>query len=208
MAAQQGSFELGLNLQILKDLAAAGESLSRTCRPLFEALQALQAAFEASPAIRNFSRLAAGIQASPSLRAGADLPERLAVRAPLSLRLLHGLTQPLAPRAALPSPFAPETPVESTPEDDVDYEEPISDGERAARLGRALLSNNRRASHLAVCARRQRAQERDAPLKRRAEEYRLRRPDASLTEVATRLAPDDGRSPHTIRQKLAALGIK
>ena len=84
----------------------------------------------------------------------------------------------------------------------------VARGDRdSAALGREVRAKNQQASHRAASRRRQRAHERDAHLTRRAEAYRGRRPDASLRAMATHLAPDDGRSPHTIRQKLAALGF-
>ena len=79
--------------------------------------------------------------------------------------------------------------------------------ERAAELGRTVLANNRQASRRAVDSRQQLTRERDAKLKPRAQAYRHRHPDASLTAMALSLAREDRRSPDTIRKKLAAVGI-
>ena len=79
--------------------------------------------------------------------------------------------------------------------------------ERAAELGRTVLANNRQASRRAVDSRQQLTRERDAQLKPRAQAYRDHRPDASFSEIARRLAPDDSRKVSTIRKKLSAFGI-
>ena len=79
--------------------------------------------------------------------------------------------------------------------------------ERAAELGRTVLANNRQASRRAADSRQQLTRERDAKLKPRAQAYRDHRPDASFSEIARRLAPDDSRAVSTIRKKLAAFGI-
>ena len=82
------------------------------------------------------------------------------------------------------------------------------DAERIAELGRTVLANNLQASRRAADHRRASARERDAKLKGPAQAYRDRRPDASCSEIARRLAQDDGRSVSTIRKKLPAFGIK
>ena len=79
--------------------------------------------------------------------------------------------------------------------------------ERAAELGRTVLANNRQASRRAADSRQQLTRERDAKLKPRAQAYRDHRPDASFSEIARRLAPDDSRTVSTIRKKLSAFGI-
>ena len=81
------------------------------------------------------------------------------------------------------------------------------DAERVAELGRTVLANNRQASRRAADSRQQRTRELDAKLKPRAQDYRRRRPDASCSEIARRLAPDDSRKVSTIRKKLSAFGI-
>ena len=82
------------------------------------------------------------------------------------------------------------------------------DAERAEKLGRKMLANNREASRHATDVRRQRARKLDAKLKPRAQAYRDHHPDASLTAMALSLAREDKRSPGTIRKKLAAFRIK
>ena len=79
--------------------------------------------------------------------------------------------------------------------------------ERAAELGRAMIANAEQASRRAADSRQQRACELDAKLKPRAQAYRDHRPDASFSEIARRLAPDDSRKVSTIRKKLSAFGI-
>ena len=79
--------------------------------------------------------------------------------------------------------------------------------ERAAELGRAMLANADQATRRAADVRRAIARERDAKLKPCAQAYRDRHPDASLSEIAKRLAPADSRAVSTIRKKLSAFGI-
>ncbi len=200
---QKGSFGLGLNPHIMKDLAAAGEAWSRTCRPLGEALKAIEASpvwlRAAADSSRVGERLTVRLQPLNLKFDGLTVPQ-------LNLKLPDGFSQAIGP-CMLPS-FTPEMPVESPEAEHQQTAVTPCDTERAARLGRDLLANNRRASLRATECRRQHARERDARLRMLAEDYRRRRPDASRSQIALALAQTDSRSYHTIRQKLAVLGFK
>ena len=172
-------------------------------RPKFEAMRAhaerYRRQFEAMRALASRTLPDPTVQRTLSIGYQCEHDGRVASLPPWTT----GLAPPQRPSRTVRKPVA-------SKEEAVGHQQtPVAggDAERAAELGRAMLANADQASRRAADLRRASAREQDAELKPRAQAYRRRHPDASLTAMALSLARKDKRLPDTIRKKLAAFGI-
>ena len=173
-------------------------ALAERCRPQVEAMRALaeryRPKFEAMRALASRTLPDPTVQRTLSIGYQCEYDGRIASLPPGTT----GRAPPQRPSRTARKPAA-------SKDEAVGHQQTPT--ERAAELGRAMIANADQASRRAADSRKQRACELDAKLKPRAQAYRRRRPDASFSEIARRLAPAESRKVSTIRKKLAAFGI-